>query len=90
MLGLLLNNIKLSEEAMFLNFCIAQGFFIPQTYHLLQPLPSSIPASPAEAPAHNPEDYIDLTKEDHLKAGYDKIKKPWTEEEDKKLTRLRD
>ena len=65
---------------MFLNFCIAQGFYIPQTFHLLQPVQASIPASQAEGPPSNIDEFIDLTQEDHLKAGYDKIKKPWTEE----------
>ena len=67
---------------MFWNFCIAQGLFFPQTYHVLQTIEPSMVVSPS--------DYIDLTEEDHIKAGYDKIKKPWTEEEDKKLTKLRD
>ena len=70
---------------MFLSFCFSHGFYIPQGYYPV-PLASEL-ATPIQNPVldQNGADFIDLREEDHLKAGYDKIKKPWTEEEDQKL-----
>lgn len=75
---------------MFWNYCLASGFFCPEMYSIV-PIPQQ-PMIPLQnqPPPEISHEIICLTAEDHIKAGYEKNKTPWTEEEDKTLKHLRD
>lgn len=76
---------------MFWSYCIANNFICPTIIPFVS-IPQEQPQiqSKSQERPEFPQQFLSLTAEDHLKAGYEKSKTPWSEEEDEKLLNLRD